>query len=202
MPPAKSLTVLLAVAAIWGQTSWARAEAVGRPTDIILSVSPRTGRQATVHKVPDPGEDDPYYHVEVIVKERRTPPWQFKRLANPCLGHGQCVEQKPLATKSQDLFLQGYRIPDRLPELARAAPPAEGGGCLPHDDPQMRRHRRQALGRRKSRLQNFRKCNLALTMSHKTTLARENIVARPPAAGWPNFPGPPVPADPDRITPN
>ncbi|MBB2817159.1 DUF5086 family protein [Rhizobium phaseoli] len=79
----KSLTVLFTVAAILSQTILARAEPVERPTisAIILSVSPRTVRWATVHKAPDAGEDDPYYHVEVIEKERRAPPWQFKRLA-------------------------------------------------------------------------------------------------------------------------
>jgi hypothetical protein len=51
-------------------------------------------------------------------------------------------------------------------------------------------------------LQKSKKCNLALAMSQKTTFARENILARPPAAGWPNVSGLPAPADPDRVTPN
>ncbi|MBB5550917.1 DUF5086 family protein [Rhizobium lentis] len=72
-PRRKSLTVLFTVAAISGQTIWARAEAVEQPTisAIILSVSPRTVRWAAVHKAPDPGEDDPYYHVEVVEKDAR-----------------------------------------------------------------------------------------------------------------------------------
>ncbi|WP_245425662.1 DUF5086 family protein [Rhizobium sp. H4] len=58
------------------------ARRIGGATDHLRHHSLRltSDRWATVHKAPDPGEDDPYYHVEVIEKERRAPPWQFKRL--------------------------------------------------------------------------------------------------------------------------
>ncbi|MBB2682495.1 UNVERIFIED_ORG: hypothetical protein GGE13_004337 [Rhizobium etli] len=141
-----------------GQTIWARAEPLERPTIsvIILSVSPRTVRWATVHKAPDPGEDDPYYHVEVIEKERRTPPWQFKRLATHVVVTADALNRSRSRQKARTYFYKD-RIPDRRPELARAASLREGGGCLPHDDPGMRRHRRQAWliprRHRKSRLQ-------------------------------------------------
>ncbi|ULR47358.1 DUF5086 family protein [Rhizobium sp. K102] len=105
-PKRKSLTVLFTVAAILNQTILARAEAVERPTisAIILSVSPRTVRWATVHKAPDPGEDDPYYHVEVIEKERRAPPWQFKRLATHVVVTADALNRSRSRQKARSYF--------------------------------------------------------------------------------------------------
>lgn len=105
-PKRKSLTVLFTVAAILNQTILARAEAVARPTisAIILSVSPRTVRWATVHKAPDPGEDDPYYHVEVIEKERRAPPWQFKRLATHVVVTADALNRSRSRQKARSYF--------------------------------------------------------------------------------------------------
>ncbi|PDT02584.1 DUF5086 domain-containing protein [Rhizobium chutanense] len=76
-------TILLAVATILAAPVLVHAEAVKPPvvSTVILSASPRIVRWATVYKLPDPADHDPYYHVEVIEKERHTPPWQFKRLA-------------------------------------------------------------------------------------------------------------------------
>lgn len=105
-PKRKSLTVLFTVAAILNQTILARAEAVERPTisAIILSASPRTVRWATVHKAPDPGEDDPYYHVEVIEKERRAPPWQFKRLATHVVVTADALNRSRSRQKARSYF--------------------------------------------------------------------------------------------------
>ncbi|PDT34851.1 DUF5086 domain-containing protein [Rhizobium sp. M10] len=105
-PKRKSLTVLFTVAAILNQTILARAEAVARPTisAIILSVSPRTVRWATVHMAPDPGEDDPYYHVEVIEKERRAPPWQFKRLATHVVVTADALNRSRSRQKARSYF--------------------------------------------------------------------------------------------------
>jgi len=58
-------TILLAVATILAAPVFTRAEPV-KSTDVstvILSVSPRTVRWATVYKHPDSADHDPYYHV-------------------------------------------------------------------------------------------------------------------------------------------
>ncbi|WP_259667715.1 DUF5086 domain-containing protein [Rhizobium lentis] len=98
--------MLPTAAIISGAAVSAPAAAAERSTvsTIILSASPRTVRWATVCKVPDPAEHDPYYHVEVIEKERRTPPWQFKRLATHVVVTAAALERSRQRHKA-NLFL-------------------------------------------------------------------------------------------------
>ncbi|ANL76081.1 hypothetical protein AMC83_PE00669 (plasmid) [Rhizobium phaseoli] len=128
----KSLTTLFVIAAILCQTTWARAEAVERPiiSVIILSVSPRTVRWATVYKLPDPGEDDPYYHVEVIEKERRTPPWQFKRLATHVVVTADALNRSRSRPKARTYFYKDIEFRIAYQNWrAQLRPQREAGVC-------------------------------------------------------------------------
>lgn len=131
-PKRISLTVLFTVAAILGQAILARAEPVERPTisAIILSVSPRTVRWATVHTAPDPGEDDPYYHVEVIEKERRTPPWQFKRLATHVVVTADALNRSRSRQKARTYFYKDIEFRIAYQNWrAQPRPQREAGVC-------------------------------------------------------------------------
>ncbi|NZD64100.1 DUF5086 family protein [Rhizobium sp. WYCCWR 11290] len=124
--------ILLAVATILGAPVFARAEAVKPPdvSTVILSVSPRTVRWATVHKHPEPANHDPYYHVEVIEKERASPPWQFKRLAAYVVVTADALDRSRLRRKAKTYFYKDieFRIAYRA---WRARPPMqqEAGVC-------------------------------------------------------------------------
>ncbi|NEJ73996.1 DUF5086 domain-containing protein [Rhizobium phaseoli] len=98
--------VLPATAALLGGTVFVHAEAANRPavSTAILSLSPRTVRWATVYKVPDLAERDPYYHVEVIEKERHTPPWQFKRFATHLVVTSEALDRSRLKQKAKTYF--------------------------------------------------------------------------------------------------
>ncbi|WHO75807.1 DUF5086 family protein [Rhizobium sp. BT03] len=98
--------VLPAVAALLGGAIFAHAEAAKRPavSTVTLYVSPQTVRWATVYKVPDPADRDPYYHVEVIEKERHTPPWQFKRLATHLVVTAEAMDRSRLKQKIKTYF--------------------------------------------------------------------------------------------------
>ncbi|MBP2448030.1 DUF5086 family protein [Rhizobium leguminosarum] len=94
------------VTALLGGAVFAHAEATKRPafSSVTLSVSPRTVRWAIVYKVPDPADHDPYYHVEVIEKERHTPPWQFKRLAAHIVVTADALDRSRLKQKIRTYF--------------------------------------------------------------------------------------------------
>lgn len=96
--------ILLAVATLLGAP--VRAEPANQPvgSHVILSVSPRVVRWATVHKVPNPADHDPYFHVEVIEKERKAPPWQFKRLAAHIVVAADALQRSRLDTKAKTYF--------------------------------------------------------------------------------------------------
>ncbi|RFB83206.1 DUF5086 domain-containing protein [Rhizobium leguminosarum bv. trifolii] len=95
--------VLAAASALLGGSVLAHAEAAKPPaaSTVILSLSPRTVRWATVYKVPDTAGHDPYYHVEVIEEERHTPPWQFKRLAVHIVVTSEALERSRLEQKAK-----------------------------------------------------------------------------------------------------
>lgn len=98
--------MLLAAVIIFGAVVSTRAEAAEQQvvSTIILSISPRTVRWATLYKVPDPAEDDPYYHVEVIEKDRRSPPWQFKRLATHLVVTADALKRSRQNHKAKTYF--------------------------------------------------------------------------------------------------
>ncbi|MBY4611331.1 DUF5086 domain-containing protein [Rhizobium sp. 9T] len=128
----ESLTVVFSVVAILSQTILARAEPVERPTisAIILSVSLRTVHWATVHKAPDPGEDDPHYHVEVIEKERRTPPWQFKRLATHVVVTADALNRSRSRQKARTYFYKDIEFRIAYQNWrAQPLPQREAGVC-------------------------------------------------------------------------
>lgn len=109
--------ILLAVATILAAPVFTRAEPV-KSTDVstvILSVSPRTVRWATVYKHPDPADHDPYYHVEVIEKEQGSPPWQFKRLAAHLVVTADALDRSRLRQKAKTYFYKDleFRIAHR-----------------------------------------------------------------------------------------
>lgn len=99
-------TILLAVTAVLATPLLLRAEPVkGKlPSIVILSASPRTVRWATIHKRPAPADRDPYYHGEVIEKERQTPPWQFKRLAVHVVVTADALERSRLRHNAKTYF--------------------------------------------------------------------------------------------------
>ncbi|WP_311044319.1 DUF5086 family protein [Rhizobium lentis] len=104
--------MLLTAAIISGAAVSAPVAAAERSTIsiIILSASPRTVRWATIHKVPDPAEDDPYYHVEVIEKERCTPPWQFKRLATHVVVTAAALKRSRQRYKAKTYFYKDFEL--------------------------------------------------------------------------------------------
>ncbi|HWT58804.1 MAG TPA: DUF5086 family protein [Rhizobium sp.] len=111
------LAGVTAVTALLGGTILAHAEAAKPPTvsTVILSRSPRTVRWATIYKVPDPADHDPYYHLEVIEKERRTPPWQFKRLAAYLVVTAEALDRSRLRQRAKTYFYKDieFRIADK-----------------------------------------------------------------------------------------
>ncbi|EJT02414.1 DUF5086 family protein [Rhizobium sp. CCGE 510] len=118
--------VLPATAVLFGGTVSADAAAAKRPavSTVILSLSPRTVRWATIYKVPDPADHDPYYHVEVIEKERHTPPWQFQRLATHLVVTAEALDRSRLKQKAKTYFYKDieFRISYRA---WREQPPAQ-----------------------------------------------------------------------------
>lgn len=98
--------ILLAVTTVLGAPVLLRAEPGegSLPSTVILSVSPRTVRWAAVHTRPARSDRDPYYHVEVIEKERRTPPWQFKRLAVHLVVTADALERSHLRQNAKTYF--------------------------------------------------------------------------------------------------
>ncbi len=48
---------------------------------IVVAADARTVTWAAIHRRPAPAGDDPWYHIEVIAKDRRSEPWVFRRLA-------------------------------------------------------------------------------------------------------------------------
>ncbi|RFB88591.1 DUF5086 domain-containing protein [Rhizobium leguminosarum bv. trifolii] len=94
---------------------------------VILSLSPRTVRWATVYKVPDPADQDPCYHVELIEKERHTPQWQFKRLATHLIVTAEALERSRLEQKAKTYiykdieFRIGYQAWRELSQEQREA---------------------------------------------------------------------------------
>ncbi|ULJ81948.1 DUF5086 domain-containing protein (plasmid) [Rhizobium sp. C104] len=108
---------LAAVAALLGGSVLAHAEAARPPavSTVILSLSPRTIRWVTIYKVPDPADHDPYYHLEVIEKERHTPPWQFKRLAAHLVVTAAALDRSRLRRKAKTYFYKDieFRIADK-----------------------------------------------------------------------------------------
>ncbi|MBB5663758.1 hypothetical protein GGE68_001948 [Rhizobium leguminosarum] len=111
------LAGVTAVTALLGGTILAHAEAAKPPavSTVILSLSPRTVRWATVYKGPDPADHDPYYHFEVIQKERHTPPWQFKRLATYLVVTAEALDRSRLRRKAKTYFYKDieFRIADK-----------------------------------------------------------------------------------------
>ncbi|MGV4796903.1 DUF5086 family protein [Rhizobium sp. F40D2] len=111
------LAGVTAVTALLGGTILAHAEAAKPPavSTVILSLSPRTVRWATIYKVPDPADHDPYFHLEVIEKERRTPPWQFKRLAAYLVVTAEALDRSRLRQKAKTYFYKDieFRIADK-----------------------------------------------------------------------------------------
>ncbi|MDV4162907.1 DUF5086 family protein [Rhizobium leguminosarum] len=61
-------------------------------------------RWATAHKHPEPADHDPYYHVEVVEKERGSPPWQFKRLAALVVVTADALDRNRLRRKARTYF--------------------------------------------------------------------------------------------------
>ncbi|WP_245503706.1 DUF5086 family protein [Rhizobium leguminosarum] len=85
-------------------------------------------RWATAHKHPEPADHDPYYHVEVVEKERGSPPWQFKRLAALVVVTADALDRNRLRRKARTYFYKDIEF------LARATCHAAGGRRLPHDN--------------------------------------------------------------------
>jgi hypothetical protein len=49
--------------------------------DVVLAADAKTVTWAAIYRKPAPGGEDPWYHIEVIEKDRRSEPWVFRRLA-------------------------------------------------------------------------------------------------------------------------
>lgn len=48
---------------------------------MVVAADAETVTWAAIHRRPAPEGDDPWYHIEVIAKDRRSEPWVFRRLA-------------------------------------------------------------------------------------------------------------------------
>ncbi|MEH3146742.1 MAG: DUF5086 family protein [Methylobacterium frigidaeris] len=64
--------------------------------DVVLAADATTVTWAAIHRRPAPAGDDPWYHIEVVAKDRRSEPWIFRRLS----AHMAITPEALLASRS------------------------------------------------------------------------------------------------------
>lgn len=75
----RSIVMTIAAGLLTGYSGQALPEELSG--DVVVAANARTVIWAAIHRKPTPTGDDPWYHVEVIAKDRRSEPWIFRRMS-------------------------------------------------------------------------------------------------------------------------